>query len=153
MISMFNIGLPAFLLAMEPNEEKQERKFLTQVLINSIPAALTSFFTIVAMICFADLFDISSIEVGTASVYLISVVGFNILWDITRPLNKYHIIVFMICALGIVLCSRYLYNIFDIEDISIKATVLCFVFAIAEMTIIRDIRYFINLFMQKKRKV
>ena len=153
MISMFNIGLPAFLLAMEPNEEKQERKFLTQVLINSIPAALTSFFTIVAMIYFADLFDISSIEVGTASVYLISVVGFNILWDITRPLNKYHIIVFMICALGIVLCSRYLYNIFDIEDISIKATVLCFVFAIAEMTIIRDIRYFINLFMQKKRNV
>ena len=153
MISMFNIGLPAFLLAMEPNEQKQERKFLTQVLINSIPAALTSFFTIVAMIYFADLFNISNIEVGTASVYLISVVGFNILWDITRPLNKYHIIVFMICALGIILCSRYLYNIFDIEDISIKATALCIVFSIAEMTIIRDIRYFINLFIKKKHKV
>lgn len=143
MISMFNIGLPAFLLALEKNEKKQKGKFIEKVLISAIPAALTSFFAIIAMIYFAKLFGISETEVGTASIYLISVVGFTILWNITRPVNKYHLVVFAICILGIIISARFLYNIFDINDISIKATALCVLFAIAEMTVIRNFTYFL----------
>ena len=140
-ISLFNIGIPAFLLSLEPNEKKQKGRFITNVLVKSIPAALTSFFSIIVMMFFANLFDISSTEVGTASIYLISVVGFNILWNITRPIKKYHLMVFGVCILGICLAARFLYNIFDITDISLKATALCLVFAIAEMTIIRNLSF------------
>ncbi|MDO4736677.1 MAG: HAD-IC family P-type ATPase, partial [Bacteroidia bacterium] len=150
MISMFNIGLPAFLLAFEKNEKKQEGSFIKTVLTNSIPAALTSFFAIIAMIYFANLFGISKHEVATASTYLISVVGFNILWYITRPMNKYRILVFAVCLFGIASASRYLYGIFDMNDISIKATALCIVFSIAEMTVIRDLTYLLNKLVGNK---
>ena len=152
-ISLFNIGLPAFLLAFEPNSKKQEGRFIAQVLVKSIPAALTSFFSVIAMIYFAELFDIPSFEVATASIYLIAVVGLNILYDITRPINKYHLMVFSICVLGFILSSRALYTVFDIDDISIKAVALCIVFALADMTIIRELSRFMNLIYSKfKRK-
>ena len=143
-LSFFNIGLPAFLLTFEPNTKKQQGLFMKNVFVNAIPAALTSFFAIIAMMHFANLFDIPTIDVSTASIYLISVVGFNILWFITKPINNYHRIIFGICILGMLLSSKYLGKIFDMNEISIKAAALCFVFAFAEMTVIKDFSYFLD---------
>ena len=143
-LSFFNIGLPAFLLTFEPNTKKQQGLFMKNVFVNAIPAALTSFFAIIAMMRFANLFDIPAIDVSTASIYLISVIGFNILWFITKPINNYHRIIFGICILGMLLSSKYLGKIFDMNEISIKATALCFVFAFAEMTVIKDFSYFLD---------
>ena len=150
LISMCNIGIPSFLLALEPNERKQDKKFISQVLINAFPAAITSFIAVVSMIYFAKLFGINNNEVGTACVYLLAVVGFNTLIYITRPLKKYHIMVFAI-SIGVVLFSAYfLYNIFDINDISLKAAALCIVFAISQISINRSLSYIVN-YIYKKR--
>ena len=148
-ISFFNIGLPAFLLTFENNTKKQKGIFIKNVCVNAIPAALTSFTAIIALIFFAEMFDISNAEVSTTSIYLISVIGFNILWLISRPINNYHRLIFLICIGGILLTTRLLGIAFDIRDISIKATVLCVLFSLAEMTIIRDFSYFLDQIDQK----
>ncbi len=148
-ISFFNIGLPAFLLTFEPNTVKQQGRFIKNVIVNAIPAALTSFSTIIVMIYFARLFEIDYTEVSTASIYLISVVGFNILWFISRPINKYHRCIFLLCILGVILGSRYLGHVFDMREISIKASALCLIFAFAEMEIIRDFTYLLDQIYNK----
>ena len=153
LISMCNIGIPSFLLALEPNESKQDKKFIAQVLINAIPAALTSFIAVISMIGFSKLFGINSNEVGTACIYLLAVVGFNTLWYITRPINKYHIMVFAISIGVIIFSATFLYNIFDINDISIKATALCTVFSIAQITINRFLSFVVNHLYKKKEKM
>jgi cation-transporting ATPase E len=134
---MFNIGVPAFLLAFEPNERKQEGRFITEVLIKSLPAALTSFVAIAAMILFANLFDISKEDVATASTYLLSVVGFLILSSLIQPPNWYRILVFVICVLGFVAGCGFFWNLFDIYDLSMRAWVLSGVFAFAEVGVLR----------------
>ena len=148
-ISFFNIGLPAFLLTFEPNTAKQKGRFIKNVLVNSIPAGLTTFTAILAMMYFANLFGIDMNEVSTASIYLISVTGFNILWLITKPLNNYHRLIFLICIVGFLLGTRILGGIFDIRDISIKATSLCILFAFAQMSIIQSFAYLLNLIDDK----
>lgn len=72
LISMFNIGVPSFFLALEANEGKQKGRFLTQTLIRALPAALTSFFSIAALVIFARLFELPETDIGTASTYLLS---------------------------------------------------------------------------------
>ena len=96
------------------------------------------------MIYFARLFDIDYFEVSTASIYLVSVVGFNILWFITKPLNKYHRMIFLICILGVLFGSRLLGQVFDMHDISSKALALCLVFAYAEMSVITDLSFILK---------
>ena len=152
LISLFNIGLPAFLLALEPNKQKQEGRFIQRVLVNAIPAAITSFCAIIAMIYFADLFDIPQIDVSTASIYLMSGIGFNILWYITKPFRKYNLFVFGVCLLGILVSSNYLNQVFDLHGISIKATSLCVVFGIAALTIMKDITIALDQFRKIKAK-
>ena len=137
LISLFNIGIPAFLLALEKNEKKQEGSFIKGTLLKAIPASLTSFFAIVAMLYFGELFGISSKDISTASTYMLSVVGFLILWHITRPLNKYRIAVIILSIIGALIGVIFFKGIFDISSISTKAMALCVVFSIAEIGVIR----------------
>lgn len=137
LISAFNIGLPAFLLAFEPNEKKQEGHFLAEVLLRSLPASLTSFVAIASMMMFASLFDISQTDVGTASTYLLSVVGFLILLNIIQPPNRYRMAVLAICLVGFVFCCGFLWQLFDVYDMSMRGWVLCVVFAFAEVGVLQ----------------
>ena len=134
---MFNIGLPAFLLTFEPNEKKQEGRFIDTVLIYAIPAALTSFVSIAAMMLFAELFSISETDVGTASMYLLSVVGFLILLNLIQPPNKYRVFVFAFCVVGLAASSGFLAQLFDVYSLSPRALVLCIVFALAQIGVLQ----------------
>ena len=153
LISMFNIGIPAFFLAFEPNDKKQEGRFINTTLVKSLPAALTSFFAIAMLVLFSLLFEIPESDISTASTYLLSVVGFLILWDIIRPVNKYRVFIFIICVLGFVLGCTSFYHLFSIESISLKATALCVVFAIAEVTIMRNLTLVINFISKIHQKL
>ena len=137
LISLFNIGLPAFLLTFEPNEKKQEGRFIGTVLIRAIPAALTSFIAIADLIIFAELFDISMSDVGTASTYLLSAVGFLILLNLIQPPNRYRLIVLAVCVIGFFVCCGVLWELFDIYNLSPRALVLCIVFALAEIGVLQ----------------
>ena len=137
LISLFNIGLPAFLLTFEPNEKKQEGRFIATVLMRAIPAALTSFISIAGMMLFAELFGISGSDVSTASTYLLSVVGFLILVNLVQPPNKYRVAVFAICVVGLIVCCGVLWDLFDIYSLSPRALVLCVVFALAQIGVLQ----------------
>lgn len=78
-VSMFNIGIPSFFLALEVNETKQSRHFISQTLLRALPASLTSFVSIAALVSFAELFNLPNSDIGTASTYLLSIVGFIVL--------------------------------------------------------------------------
>lgn len=136
LVSLFNIGLPAFLLTFEPNEEKQQDSFIATVLVRAIPAALTTFIAIADMMLFAELFDISTADVSTASTYLLSVVGFLILITLIQPPNRYRIGVLVLCVVGLVACRYVLWQLFDITTLSPRAFVLCIVFALAEVGVL-----------------
>ena len=144
LISMFNIGIPAFFLAFEPNDKKQEGRFINTTLVKSLPAALTSFFAIALLVLFSILFEIPEGDISTTSTYLLSVVGFLILWDIIRPVNKYRVLIFALCVLGFIVGCTSFYHVFSIESISLKATALCVLFAIAEVTVMKNLTLVIN---------
>ena len=137
LVSLFNIGVPAFLLALEPNEKKQSGGFIATTIIKALPASLTSFVSIACMVLFADVFGISDKAVGTSSTYLLSVVGFIILWDMIRPANRYRFFVFSISLLFLVASAWFVPSLFSISGVSVKAGALCAVFAIAEVTVMR----------------
>ncbi len=137
LISVFNIGVPAFLLTFEPNEEKQKGSFNATVFIRAVPAALTSFFAIASMMFFANLFDIPVSDISTASTYLLSAVGFYILAALIQPLNRYRVSVFALCIVGLIASCLVFWYLFDINGLSPRALVLCVVFGLAEIGVLQ----------------
>lgn len=137
MISMFNIGIPSFLLALEQNEKRQEGRFIKKTLLNAMPAAVTSFLAIAALVYFAELFELPNTDIGTASTYLLSVVGFIILYQLCVPQNGYRLGVFAVSIVGFLLSDHFLDRLFAMEDLSVRCIVLCTLFALAEVTVMR----------------
>ena len=150
--SAFTIGIPAFLLTFEENQKKQQNgNFMRKVFTNSLPAAITSFLAIVAMVKFSDLFNVGVKEITTACSYLFFTGGFLILYKIIRPLNKYRTSVMFLCILGIILTINIMSNFFAIKEISERSAILVTLFAIAEFSVIRWVTLILDKY-EKNRK-
>ena len=92
LISVTTIGIPAFVLALEPNDEKIKDNFFIRLIGRAVPAALTILFTIFMIIIIANIFNIKANEVSTLCVILTSFAGFNLLYRICKPLTKLRLV-------------------------------------------------------------
>lgn len=131
LISAFNIGFPAFFLAMEPNNQRIKKHFMRRVLIRALPAALTDFFAIAAMVIFAGVFGVSESDVSVAATFLLAIVGFIILLNISSPMNIYRSVVVVGCIIGLLITGYFLNDLFSINFVSTKCMMLFVLFAIA----------------------
>ena len=137
LISMFTIGIPAFLLALEKNTKRIEGHFMTNVLFKALPAGLTDFFIVSALIIFGFEFGVDRADISTASVLLMAVVGFMILYRISVPMNRWRWIIFCSMIAGMIFCRYFMSDLFAMSNISIKCTMLLSVFTIASEPIFR----------------
>ena len=144
LVSAFNIGIPAFLLALEPNEKKQKTRFIKTTILRALPSAITTFIAIVALMKFAELFNLPTEDIGTACTYLLLVGVYIILYRIIRPMNLYRFGVMVVSIVGVVLSVRLFHTLFDITKVSIQSTGLCVLFAIAQASVIRWISLIVD---------
>ena len=144
LVSAFNIGIPAFLLALEPNEKKQKTRFIKTTILRALPSVITTFIAIVALMKFAELFNLPTEDIGTACTYLLLVGGYIILYRIIRPMNLYRFGVMVVSIVGVVLSVRLFHTLFDITKVSIQSTGLCVLFAIAQASVIRWISLIVD---------
>ena len=79
LIGMFTIGIPAFFLALQPNKEKIEGRFLSNILLRAFPAGITDVIVVEMMVLLASMFEIKYTDYSTASTILLSIVGL-IVW-------------------------------------------------------------------------
>ncbi|MBO5999506.1 MAG: cation-translocating P-type ATPase [Lachnospiraceae bacterium] len=131
LVSMFNIGIPGFFLAMEPNNRRIEGDFMKKVLLRAMPAALTDFLAIAAMVVFGNTFGVSQEDISVASTMLLTIVGFMILIRIMQPMNRYRTILLTGCILGFIFCAVTMHDLFSISHVSKECIMLFVLFAIA----------------------
>jgi len=101
--NMMIIGLPSFVLAMEPNKSIVRGKFLINVFQNALPAGLTSFVSLVAIFVLYRNFDIPIIEMSTMSVISITFVGFLMIFRLCKPMNTIRIALIITMLVGFTL--------------------------------------------------
>jgi len=97
------IGIPSFILAMEPNKSIVRGKFLINVFQNAMPAGLTSFFAMIAVFILYRSYEIPIVEMSTMSVIAISFIGFMMLLRLCTPLNTLRIALLATITIGFIL--------------------------------------------------
>lgn len=149
LISMFTIGAPAFFLALENNHNPIRGHFMNNVLYKAMPAGLTDFLVVSAVVIFSTEFQMTAGEVSTSSTLLMSVIGFMILYRISKPMNGYRRLIFSAMLIGLVFCSFNMRDLFNIHDISTRSTMLLVVFAVASESVFR----YMTLLIQKLKEL
>lgn len=152
LISMFTIGIPGFLLALEPNKSRIKGHFLGNVLLKALPAGLTDFFAVSALVICGHVFNIPSTDIATASTLLIAVVGFMIMIKISHPFNKFKYGILALNIFGLIFCGLFLDNLFAMSDMSNICILLTIVFGFAAESMFRYITIFVEFIQNKMRK-
>lgn len=168
LIGMVTIGIPSFILALEPNNERVTGRFLPKVLSSALPGAIMVVTAIVAVLITRIEFLQSITMEQTQIMYVIvtTFVGFIYLFKVCMPFNVIHSILFigMVClftaCLFVTLPFMNLQELFglnaDINKQMIQAMIIICLFILPWFIIVvqitNRIRGKVELFIDKRMK-
>ena len=90
LLSMVTIGIPSFILALEPNHEMVHGKFIQNVLRAALPGGLSDLLLILGIEAFVFAFELPIGTLTTLTTLLLLAVGMAVLWDVCKPFTVAH---------------------------------------------------------------
>ncbi|MDD7739149.1 MAG: cation-translocating P-type ATPase [Lachnospiraceae bacterium] len=155
LISMFTIGIPGFLLSLMPNRNRIEGHFISNIMVRALPAALTDFLMVATLVIFGQEFAVGSEDIATASTMLLAIVGFMILYRVSKPLNWMRWVTLIFSAFAFLFCILFLQPLFAITGMSRKCIMLLVVFSVATEPTLRYLNIFVDAVSSfwKKQKI
>ena len=91
LISMITIGIPSFVLALEPNKERIKGEFLKNVISKAIPTALTVVSNIVITAIVSYKLELQTEIYSSICVILTGLTGLMLLSNLCKPLDIFRI--------------------------------------------------------------
>lgn len=89
LISALTIGVPSFLLALEPNHSLVRGKFISNVLKKAAPGGISVAAGIGLLTAAGYIFSIPQEQISVMAVLLTATVGFAVLWNVCRPFKTW----------------------------------------------------------------
>lgn len=155
LISMFTIGLPGFLLALEPNKERIQGHFISNVMLKALPGGLTDVIAVGTLVVCGQVFALSQQSIGTAATMVLSVVGFMILIKISQPLTKMKYGVILFSLFGLTFSGIFLKRLFALSDMANRCVLLMIVIGFAAESVFRYLTLLIEktqTYFENKKK-
>lgn len=90
LIAAVTIGIPSFVLALEPNHELVRGRFLPNVLRAALPGGLTDLVLVLTLEGVAVAFDMPYEMLSTLTTLVMLGVGLAVLWRVCRPFTLTH---------------------------------------------------------------
>jgi cation-transporting ATPase E len=152
LISLFTIGLPSLILALEPNHERIKGHFMTNVLLKALPAGLTDFGVVFGLIIFCREFNVDTECLSTSVTILVAVVGFMIIYVITKPMQKHHWVMLGCLFGGWLFCMIFISHWFAITRINLQCAMLMVLFLLTTEPILRYLTKLFNWILDRIQK-
>lgn len=138
-VSMFTIGVPGFLLALEPNKNIIKGHFMKNVLLKALPGGLTDVIAVCTIVLCGSVFSIPKESIGTIATMVMSVVGFMILIKISDPMDKRKYAIIDINILGLIFTGIFLKRLFALTDLSGLSILLMVILGFASESLFRNL--------------
>lgn len=130
LISTFTIGIPSFILALEPNHDRVKGSFFKKVIGRSLPTALSVVMGIVAVVVMTYFMDLSQAQASTLATIVTAFTSLLLIYRVSKPFNKLRIALFVAMCIGVFICVFFFQDFFDLAVVDLFlgfiAAVLCF---------------------------
>jgi cation-transporting ATPase E len=143
-ISMFTIGIPGFFLALEPDKSRIEGRFLPNVMKKAIPGGMADVFGVGALVFCGKAFHLNNADISTAATLLLSVIGFMVLFKVSRPMNTLRMVVLIGNMIALVLTGVFFNHLFALEAMSLECILLFIMFSFAAESFLRYLEKFVD---------
>ena len=160
MINGVTIGIPSFILAMEPNENRITGKFLRNVIFRALPCAMTDLVLIVGILLFYIAFHIDDTSMSTICTGVMGIVGLLMVHRTSKPYNKLRIAMIISLTLAFLVAFFFLPEIFTLKTLDFSSTLILIVFGLLAWPVLNlfsrvndRLRDELNQYLAKRRAV
>lgn len=115
LISTFTIGIPSFILGLEPNKERIHGNLFENIISKSLPAALSIVTTLMLCVGIYSWCGISIERYSTLTVILTAFLGVLLLYDVSKPLNRTRKILLYFVIICLTIGITRFYGFFELE--------------------------------------
>lgn len=143
-ISMFTISIHGFFLALEPDKSRIEGRFLPNVMKKAIPGGMVDVFGVGALVFCGKAFHLNNADISTAATLLLSVIGFMVLFKVSRPMNTLRMVVLIGNMIALVLTGVFFNHLFALEAMSLECILLFIMFSFAAESFLRYLEKFVD---------
>lgn len=114
LVSSITIGIPAFILALEPNKSIVKGNFFINVLRKSLPGGLTIVINVITVMIMAKIIGFNEEIISTMAVILVAITGFILLYKICYRFNLLRKILYIVLIIIFLSCIIGLHNLFEL---------------------------------------
>ena len=152
LIGAFTVGLPSFVLALQPNKNIIKGNFTFNIISRALPAALCVIVNIIVIAIISPHFTISEAEFSTISVYMTALSCMLLVFRLSLPLNALRSVMLIVCSSAVVLGSIFFGQFFSLTALSFEGIVILVVFAICTVVIFNVLYNIAEHYIKKFKK-
>ena len=154
LINTFTIGFPAFILALEPNHDRVNGKFLINVISKAIPSGLTTVVNILLLVLLAMLFKLSYEMTSTLAVIITIYTAILLIYRISKPLNllRKSLIIFISLMYLIIMVTKVGRMVYSLELITPNAVLILIFLMYVSTRIFVMLSKLLNSFIEKRKR-
>ncbi|HIT31867.1 MAG TPA: cation-translocating P-type ATPase [Candidatus Enterenecus stercoripullorum] len=136
LISAVTIGVPSFVLALEPNREMVKGRFMQNVLRRALPGGLTNIVLIVGIELFTMAFTFERATLSTLATVIMGEVGLLVLYYISRPMDWKRWVLLGSMAVAFVVAVLGFGSFFELTPLDFQSGLVIVVFLMLTPSVI-----------------
>ncbi len=136
LISALTIGIPSFVLALEPNHELVQGGFMKNVLRRALPGGLTNIVLIVGIELFTVAFSFEHTSLSTLATAVMGFVGLLVLYYISKPLDWKRWTLLGAMTVGMVVAVIFFGGFFGLTPLDFQTWLVIVVFLLLAPSVI-----------------
>lgn len=145
LVSVLTIGIPSFILALEPNNERVKGNFFRNISSRAVPGALTIVLDIFLVMIAKNIFGFSIAEYSTCCVMLAGITGFMLIYKICCPFNSLRRILLLSLCVTFVIGVTLLRRLFSLCVLNIN---LIFILCIIALVSLFVLKFLLKIFSE-----
>ncbi|WP_099205597.1 HAD-IC family P-type ATPase [Scatolibacter rhodanostii] len=151
LISTFTIGIPSFVLALEPNRERLKGSFLTNVMKLSVPAGLTMATNMLVLSALSPTFGLTNAQFSTTAVVVTALTGFIMLFKVCAPFNALRGFVFLAMLAASILAMVFAGDFFSLVSFTIPMSFILIITFVYSVSLMLSLIHFIDHVLSRKQ--
>lgn len=153
LVGAFTIGIPSFILALEPNKDRVTGNFFWNIISRAIPGALTIVANISLIYLCQRWFHLSYQQVSTMAVVLTALTGILLLIRISVPFTPIRTALLIFVCAGMVLGLTVFGWFFDFAPFTSKMLWVLFALGIVGFVLFQLLYWCMERFTNRKNKL
>ena len=111
--------MPSFVLGLQPNHLRLKGHFLRNVITRALPGGVTDAIVVIAASLLAGVFALGTEQISTVTLFLLTLVGFMVLFKVCVPFDVIRICLFVLMIAAFVLTCIIMPGLFEIAPMTL----------------------------------